>query len=802
MGPQSTNTTGAKPPVMSASKSARFSELVSIITSTARALQDEFDFLTPEAWTEILDHMFPGAASLDAPETTTDVAIPASADGKPIPSGMSAEIRTILQNEAAREAAKMEKIGKAPVFGQGAAPRANAHGGQMSEEQRKMEWSLIIRYGDPRASMSDEHFAGLRVAMRRWWNFAPSLEVLKLARKAAEAQFRLVGRFGPGMLPFNTAIWHKATYDGQCKYLDMLIADGDARGVTAMEAFLGKLPAPKAPIQDDVVFVRQTKAAPKTTVKTTQTISKPASQATQTTSKKRSKPEPVHQVDTEDEGPVIKRRKPTTARKAAQKPPVIDLSDTSDTADEKSEAEERPSLIVKLKVAPPAFQSRTIAVAPDAATARPQPVQPAKATQEAPRPKRKYIYKVEAELTENPRTNALISHLVSVFFVKNKKVLANSPWAMEKVRRYALGKEPHIKGPGQTSMLEIGFFEGRDLSWSLTGFQLDRLTTLRKEAKIEWEAKNADSAVDLSHDDSALPGAVPTIEKSPEAHGNVTAQSNTEADASSREDDDKENGDEENSGAEHAEAQDNAPVQSDTIDKPAEDIHMSDSHEDEHIAPQADQTIVSAEVASNDEATSATIKREDEDVKIQTEDVDMHTQDVDMYTQDVDRTQDVDMHTQEVDMQPANKVSTPAPEEDIFTLFTTLNDSPSSAAEEDAAAANQLLAEQHQQYMRSTPEHTAWHADSTPATATAADPQDTQLQITGSAVASQASSSPLGSRSTTPHESNHSNIGAATSSQHLTYSQTNADNGNDDSSDDSSDDEAEFHDAVSTTEEM
>ncbi|KAK8161101.1 hypothetical protein BKA80DRAFT_344204 [Phyllosticta citrichinensis] len=479
-------------PLMSPDKQARFSELVSIITTSAQALQDEFEWVSTTTWTQILDQMFPATGGVN------DLA------------GNQDSLKRLL---ATVEASEIKKAGS-KIFKDGPPP-ANGDVRNLTPDQRTTEWSLIMRFGDPRAPMNDDHYAYVAIALKRWWRFAAPVSLLRKARHAIVAQYKLVGHSGPGMLPFNTAVWQKATYDAQCDFLRELKRAGDAKGVLALESILGKTTR-----DDEVVFVRETKRSPSNASKTAavqvsnvrETKCNPsevgkitgAQQLEVSETRKRSKDDAkkTEQVEVESDSdsdiPASKRQK--TARLSKPAPQVVEIDSDDEPIQTKrtqlrlvvkSQPNAEKSLIVKL----PIKSAQSIPTKSHSNTAAPNdPIPQAVPTKQAPAqaPKRLYKYKVEAELTSSPRTNALISHLITCFAMQHRRVLTRFPWALEKLRRYAQGKEPHIKGPGQTSMLEIGFFEGKDLSWSISGFQLDRLTDVREKSKVEWEARQVE----------------------------------------------------------------------------------------------------------------------------------------------------------------------------------------------------------------------------------------------------------------------------------------------------------------------
>ncbi|KAK8163457.1 hypothetical protein BC567DRAFT_265980 [Phyllosticta citribraziliensis] len=479
-------------PLMTLEKQARFSELVTIITTSAQALQDEFDWVSTTTWTQILDQMFPATGGV------VDLA------------GHQDPLKRLL---ATVEASEVKKAGNI-IFKDGPPP-ANGDTRNLTPDQRKTEWSLIMRFGDPRAPMNDDHYAYVAIALKRWWRFAAPVSLLKKARLAIEAQYKLIGHSGPGMLPFNTAVWQKATYDAQCDFLRELKRAGNAKAVLALESMLGTTAG-----DDDVVFVRETKPSPSNASKTAATqvsnvretkCDSPevgkitgARQLEVSETRKRSKDDTkkAEQVeigsDSDSDIPARKRQK--TGRSSKPAPQVVEIDSDDELVQTKRnqlklvvkpQPKAEKSLIVKL----PIKSTKSVPTKSHSNTAAPtDPIPQAVPTKPAPKqaPKRPYKYMIEAELTNSPRTNALISHLITCFAQQHRRVLTKFPWALEKLRRYAQGKEPHIKGPGQTSMVEIGFFEGKDLSWSISGFQLDRLTDVREKAKVEWEARQAE----------------------------------------------------------------------------------------------------------------------------------------------------------------------------------------------------------------------------------------------------------------------------------------------------------------------
>ncbi|KAK7554352.1 hypothetical protein IWX49DRAFT_575462 [Phyllosticta citricarpa] len=505
MGPSNASSSSSITP-MSPGKQARLSELVNIITTTSQALKNEFDWVSPDMWTQILDDMFPATGGM------TNLA------------GNSTSIAKLVKTIKTIEFQR----GKSDKIHEHGYPSANVAAKDLTPEQRHAEWSLIIRYGDPRASMNDEQFAHLVIALKRWWRLSPRLEVIKMARNAVVAQFKLVGYYGPGMLPFNTAIWQKATHDAQCDFLRQIKQAGDARGVMALESFLGKRtrdeavvlvretkrdpPAANQITEVQMLGARETKSSPQNVVLTTDAQNLDARESRKRSKRDVDKTNEIEISDSDSDIPAVhKRQKIDRANKPT--PQVVEIDSDDEPVHKKPTRlslivklppqAEKNSLIVKL----PIKSARNIPTKPRISRAPPPQADKSKKQVSVPRTrKRAYIYHVEAELTASARTNAFIDHLLCRYAIMHRQRLSLSPWALEKVRRYAVGKEPHIRGPVQASMMEVSFWEGRDLSWTMSGFELDRMTKAREKAKIEWEARQVEPKARSVQDDAQRDG--------------------------------------------------------------------------------------------------------------------------------------------------------------------------------------------------------------------------------------------------------------------------------------------------------
>ncbi|KAB2573941.1 hypothetical protein BFW01_g4274 [Lasiodiplodia theobromae] len=87
-----------------------------------------------------------------------------------------------------------------------------------------------------------------------------------------------------------------------------------------------------------------------------------------------------------------------------------------------------------------------------------------------------------ASMTIDARTNAFIDFLLQEFEYRSGSSVSHSSEAKQKFRNYAMRTEPSLlKGSKQTvRRVELAFWDGRDLRWSLSGMALDRYTQRRE----------------------------------------------------------------------------------------------------------------------------------------------------------------------------------------------------------------------------------------------------------------------------------------------------------------------------------
>ncbi|KAL1642608.1 hypothetical protein SLS58_005378 [Diplodia intermedia] len=128
-------------------------------------------------------------------------------------------------------------------------------------------------------------------------------------------------------------------------------------------------------------------------------------------------------------------------------------------------------------------------------TAKPARAFAAKATAKALTRKRKPhapikpYYNYSADVTPDPRANALIAYILAAWHVSHKTKIATDTVAMERLKKHATAAMPAVLHDSQTGITTLGLFRWGDeeLAWEVTLARLDIAVKKRAQQKKEVE---------------------------------------------------------------------------------------------------------------------------------------------------------------------------------------------------------------------------------------------------------------------------------------------------------------------------
>ncbi|KAF2143896.1 uncharacterized protein K452DRAFT_346559 [Aplosporella prunicola CBS 121167] len=220
-------------------QSARLSELLNIVTQGAQAIGEEFGHVTPDMWVTIFGKIFPehgeqtdeNVSHEHSAQQADDNNASAATDAASAIPSLAELTAQIVQDHFPKQQLKKAKVNL------NIAP-ANATTAQVTKAQRSPEWALIIKYGDPRASMSADELASTLVVWRRWYGWAPALNVFAQAKVASRAVCELMND-QPWLCPWETEVWQKSKREFATKKVADLRAAGDNNKASILESFLG-----------------------------------------------------------------------------------------------------------------------------------------------------------------------------------------------------------------------------------------------------------------------------------------------------------------------------------------------------------------------------------------------------------------------------------------------------------------------------------------------------------------------------------------------------------------------------------